>query len=524
MDDRTTEAIWRACGSMGPLRLGVTPPRPGSVRVVPHPFAVIGRDSRCEIALDNEAISRRHALLLVLEGRLFGIDLGSREGTLWANTARAYGWLEGDATLTLGPYQVQTLHPGPVGSVATFNPMASWPSGPQNGAGLILEVVNLPKRKSRWRIKSVVTLIGRSPDCKMRLMDPSVSSVHCCLVCTPMGLWVIDLLGREGIEVNERPVQFARLADSDDLRVGRFLFRVRGEVALPKSFENRSLPGTSLAVPSLHWQEGTGSADSGAGAGSLLPALNTQAGQSFPLSTTRTESAESVLVPVVNALRMLQKHDQDQHHQTMMMLQTIFALHGEQISSVRSQLDSVLQLLQEVRSSPLDPVLAARLAETAKARELPSPRELPGTRREPNPSAHAPAPPPDPSSQVYRLPSARFAETSDRAGSSPSPRPASAPPSRVSPRQAKAQPQPAAPNGTPATKAARSAPALPSEGIGKPKSGQEPQPPLDKDPTTNPEHSLFEDGMHSMIRDRLHDLRRERMTLWQKIIDMVGGS
>ena len=504
---------------MRPLRLGVTPPRPGSVRVVPHPFAIIGRDPRCEIALDNDAISRRHALLLILEGRLFGVDLGSREGTLWAETARAYGWLEGDATLTLGPYQVQALHPRPVGSVPKFNPMAAWPRGPKNGADLILEVVNIPSRKSRWRIKSVVTLIGRSPDCKMRLMDPSVSSVHGCLVCTPMGLWVIDLLGRQGIEVNERPVQFARLADSDDLRVGRFLFRVRGEVALPKSFENRSQPETSLTTPSLPWQESMGS-DSSAGAGSLLPALNVQAGQSFPLSTTRTESTESVLVPVVNALRMLQKHDQDQHHQTMMMLQTIFALHGEQINSVRSQLDSVLQLLQEVRSSPLDPVLAARLAEKAKAWERPSPRELPGTRREPVSNS----PTPQPASQVYRLPGARFAETSDSAAASPSPRPESASSSRVSSRQAKAQSEPAAPNGTPAAKAAQGAPASPLEAIGKTMSGETPPPPVDNDPTTNPEHSLFEDGMHSMIRDRLHDIRKERMTFWQKIIDMVGGS
>ena len=53
----------------------------------------------------------------------------------------------------------------------------------------------------------------------------------------------------------------------------------------------------------------------------------------------------------------------------------------------------------------------------------------------------------------------------------------------------------------------------------KGKEGKEPA-----DPSANPEHSLFEDGMHSMIRDRLHEIRRERMTLWQKIIDMVGGS
>ena len=504
-----------------PLRIGVTPPDPGVIRDMGYPFAIIGRDPRCEISLDNDSISRRHTLLLVLEGKIFGIDLGSREGTLWSDTARAYGWLDGDTALTVGPYRIQILRPDTHGSEATFNPMASWPRGRKNQSDLILELRNVPSRKSRWRIKSVVTMIGRSSDCKMRLMDPSVSSVHCCLICTPMGLWAIDLLGREGIEVNERTVRYARLADSDDLRVGRFIFRVLGEASQANTSETRPQQGTIVAVPALPWHGGNGS-DSDAASGSSLPALNSPATPAYGISTTRKESAEGVLIPVVNALRMLQKHDQDQHHQTMMMLQTIFALHGEQIGTVRSQLDSVLQLLQEVRTSPLDPVLAARLAETAKAWELAAKTGLPGSKRD---TRAALEPASHPSAQVYRLPGARTVQAIGAAVRTPSAKDEAGTSVQSPPSETKARPQTAAITSVKMnTKAERPSPAPQAKTAADLEESNATSPQDDKDPALSPEHCVFEDGMHSIIRDQLFEIRRERMTLWQKIIDMVGGS
>jgi DNA-binding CsgD family transcriptional regulator len=64
----------------------------------------IGRDGECEIRLDDEAISRRHATLRVLVDRLTLLDHGSRNGVR-VNGERIHGEVEvrpGDV-LTIGP-------------------------------------------------------------------------------------------------------------------------------------------------------------------------------------------------------------------------------------------------------------------------------------------------------------------------------------------------------------------------------------------------------------------------------------
>ena len=56
-----------------------------------------------------------------------------------------------------------------------------------------------------------MAVLGSSARCKVRLYDPNVSKHHCALLRTPSGLWVIDLLGRDGITVNGESVRFAPL-------------------------------------------------------------------------------------------------------------------------------------------------------------------------------------------------------------------------------------------------------------------------------------------------------------------------
>jgi anti-anti-sigma factor len=51
--------------------------------------------------------------------------------------------------------------------------------------------------------------------------------VHCSLVLTPKGLWVIDLLGRGGTKVNGQAVPFALLNHEDELKFGRYRIGVR---------------------------------------------------------------------------------------------------------------------------------------------------------------------------------------------------------------------------------------------------------------------------------------------------------
>ncbi len=44
----------------------------------------------------------------------------------------------------------------------------------------------------------MLTLIGSGAGCKIRLEDDIISKVHCGLLVTHKGLWVIDFLGTRG--------------------------------------------------------------------------------------------------------------------------------------------------------------------------------------------------------------------------------------------------------------------------------------------------------------------------------------
>ncbi len=491
MDERSLEALWRAAGAIGPLRIGVKDSGPEDVRVIPYPFASIGRDPRCDVVLEDESVSRRHALMLVIEGRIFAIDLASREGTLWGDDARQSGWIEGTRGVGIGRFRVcpQPVAPtdlATAGEPPTGNPLGTWPNSRKRGASMLLEVLSPQTKKTRWRINRMVTLIGRAPECKMRLMDPSVSSAHCVLVCTPMGLWAIDLLGREGILVNDQKTRFARIADNDDLRVGRFLFRARGELPTASTWASVSsdVPRSSGLPALVSWQGGPLGSLAPSEPRMFVPAVIDSSEGSLDLPARPPANPDAYLVPIVDALRMLQQHDQAQHHQTMMMLQTIFTMHGEQIRDVRNQLDHVLRALGEMRSLPSDPSWIERLALSARIGSHAAPAngrnglEIPPLS---TPRSNGPAPP---------------EMTSRGSGTTSSPQ---------------SRPHPSTENT--ATETDQGAPD-PAHATAPPSEGA---PPEDKKPFVQ------DDGISNLICARLEEIRKERMSLWEKILDMVGG-
>jgi hypothetical protein len=66
------------------------------------------------------------------------------------------------------------------------------------------------------------TRIGRSATADVRLDDPTVSRRHALIVRTAEGLRALDDRSLNGLFVNGRRVEWARLADGDELEVGRF--------------------------------------------------------------------------------------------------------------------------------------------------------------------------------------------------------------------------------------------------------------------------------------------------------------
>jgi hypothetical protein len=73
-----------ACGASGPLRLEWDDWEAGPVRRdFQQPMVLVGRDPRADLVLDHPLVGLRHAYLQLVEGRLFAIDLESRQGLRW---------------------------------------------------------------------------------------------------------------------------------------------------------------------------------------------------------------------------------------------------------------------------------------------------------------------------------------------------------------------------------------------------------------------------------------------------------
>jgi len=105
----SVELFLEACGATGPLHLGVEDSsRPGGPlrRVLHQPFVVIGRDPTTDLLLASRRVSRRHAYLQLVGGRLFCVDLGSRTGTEWDDGSFDSGWLESTRFIRVGPYVI----------------------------------------------------------------------------------------------------------------------------------------------------------------------------------------------------------------------------------------------------------------------------------------------------------------------------------------------------------------------------------------------------------------------------------
>jgi pSer/pThr/pTyr-binding forkhead associated (FHA) protein len=201
-----------------------------TMQVVNGSFALIGRTEGSTCRLNHPAVARRHAYLQAIYGRLYCLDLGSGGGTSFGDTQRAGGWFDPDSVIRIGGYQIRlvdTLGLG-AGSDALptgFNPLDRF-ANEQNQLPQVDLHVRGSGRRAHYTISRPITLVGSAAPCKLRLGDPSVSSIHCSLLWLADGLWVVDLAGKGGTSVHGKPIRCAKIAEGEKLRVGKFTLRV----------------------------------------------------------------------------------------------------------------------------------------------------------------------------------------------------------------------------------------------------------------------------------------------------------
>jgi pSer/pThr/pTyr-binding forkhead associated (FHA) protein len=228
MTDPILDRFARACGARQPLVLCIH--LSGGEKLaegeVESPFVLVGRDDACDVTLTDPEVDPRHLWLQVLGGHLYAVDLGSRAGLVWSDGRRGSGWLRKDRALSVGPFVL--ILQRPPAEASAVEPLSEQYQPLQSDASLagrfpptVLEFRNGKRARDRWQVNRRLTLIGRAPECKIRLSAEDITRYHCGLVYTPQGLWIVDLSGH-GVVVNGERMRVAPLDDGADLWVGRF--------------------------------------------------------------------------------------------------------------------------------------------------------------------------------------------------------------------------------------------------------------------------------------------------------------
>lgn len=392
------DTLAAACGGPPATRLWVSA-ADGSERdlgILRRPYLIVGRSPQCDLQLDGSDISHRHAYFQFIGNRIFCADLGSRTGVHWPDGVRPASWVRPAEQLAIGNYGLRFDVPAPAladafsGSQQASTALARPPAGPlpAKRPEVSLRFLNArlkADRSRQWSLHRTVTLLGHTPGCHITLRDSSVSRVHASLVRTPLGVWVIDLLGKEGVEVNGERVACAVLANGDVLRIGRFRMEVEQTPAgniVEANHRSRTLTTGAAPVTSLSPAPAAGQWTPPVDTALPPDARNTAdaAGHAAdaPSSAAGGLSEAFVLSLLNHSASMQQQMAAQQHQMLLLTMQMLSSMQGEQTKRVQAELQCIQTLTREIQqihaqlSELATPVAAAAPAAASPATASPA--------------------------------------------------------------------------------------------------------------------------------------------------------
>jgi pSer/pThr/pTyr-binding forkhead associated (FHA) protein len=364
------EQLLEACGVQSPMLLDIEQPANNFMEslALDFPFATIGRTASNDVVLDDDQISRRHAYLQVIGGRVFCVDFRSRTGT-HRQGGSGNGWLDQGDWLKIGSFVIRVRPMDRSDNwrwpeLGDTDPLRTIRTGGDALPQFTLQFLKGVRERSDWKMQRVLALVGSSPQCKVQLVDPRVSRYHCSLLRTPLGTWVMDLLGRGGVRLNGTRVRFAQLQDGDEIQVGGV--KIRAECGPPIAPSSRMEVGIAAPLSSVRTE--TNRYDSGEFQPivpflpaaqcdvNLVPRSDSLYGpsslitnaQGMPPQTSMTDS-ENLVSTLLHHFGQMQQQMAEQFQQAVMtMVQMFSTFHRDQMELVRGELDRLHDLNQEL--------------------------------------------------------------------------------------------------------------------------------------------------------------------------------
>jgi hypothetical protein len=182
-----------------------------------QPYARIGSHLQSDVVLDDPSVAKRALYLHASEAGLYCLNLDVPE----ASAEAVDRWLAPDDVVEVGPYRLRarlasgmsTSHPSRVRLVE------------RGTAGVPIPVLNVfcdRLLKDKRRLRARLSLIGRRPQCSLRLRGHEVSSFHCVLYWHERRLWSVDLNASNATLLNGEPFDCREIQLHDNLDVGEF--------------------------------------------------------------------------------------------------------------------------------------------------------------------------------------------------------------------------------------------------------------------------------------------------------------
>lgn len=214
-----------------------------------QPFVTVGSGPQCDVRIERTGVLPCHAYVQWIEGRLFCWGQGLQAPAIAA-------WLD-RKPVDFGPFRL---------SIPGVEPRAKNPADPQSkNSDLATEVLQVQlkfggveQQDNLWPVDRTVTLIGRGPQCKLRLDHPDVPVLLACLIRRRSSCWLINLDRRESVHVNDHPLRFQSLDIGDRLRLGPFPVEV---CAAPFSLKSPPAPQTKVRELATRHRQRLGALD-----------------------------------------------------------------------------------------------------------------------------------------------------------------------------------------------------------------------------------------------------------------------
>jgi pSer/pThr/pTyr-binding forkhead associated (FHA) protein len=328
-----------ACGQRCPFLIHISSSESGSraqTVLWDRPSLIIGRAQECDLRLPHAEVSRLHAYLQVVGGRIYCTDLSSGTGTHWAqgSNRRQEGSLPFREPVSIGPYSL-SIEPAP--QLETFSPFE--PTEPASiPSGLFLDFHDGENPPRRWAATRDVTLIGSGHSAKISLVHSSVSKCHCAILRAGHALWLIDLLSEEGTTLNGELVSTACLEAGDRIQVGRFA--ISAHYGSPLDDETISVTPSDPEVPAR------------ALAAAPTPDLNQLQQQALAAAKNGNGSgvSEQFVLDVINQMGVMQQ--QALQHAQQSMAQALQAVTAGYQSRIEALEQEYAELKRQLRGLP----------------------------------------------------------------------------------------------------------------------------------------------------------------------------